>query len=161
MSLTRVCPGMSQTKRQRKIPRLGILGLLALTSCVSSSSQRLEAILDTWVGASPDDIVTQWGAPTSTYDMQDKRLVLTYRADRMESRSLLFYHQPEVQTTTLNCQISFFSNPDRDTITAHRSSGDLYSCYDFARTLGSRPTIKPSSSPSPKKTLDQTPPDHH
>lgn len=70
--------------------------------------------------------------------MQDGKEVLTFRTDRIESRSLYFYYRPETHTYNNNCQISFFTNADRSAIESFRVNGDSYTCYEYASGLGIR-----------------------
>jgi hypothetical protein len=53
------------------IPRLLAL-VIIVTSCVTGCFQvNLAHDLDTWVGASQSDLVSQWGAPDLTADLPD------------------------------------------------------------------------------------------
>ena len=51
-----------------------ILSLIAFfTGCVSVSSKGYEQLLDTWIGSGEDQLISQWGVPTSSYETNDHK----------------------------------------------------------------------------------------
>lgn len=59
-----------------RLINFGCLTILvaAATSCGPTRDEKL----NTWIGASPDLLISQWGPPTSTYEMPNGGLALTY-----------------------------------------------------------------------------------
>ena len=57
---------------------LGILVLGLLLSGCFATTGKFEAVLDSWVGSSADELVSSWGAPNGVYEKNDGGRVLTY-----------------------------------------------------------------------------------
>lgn len=58
--------------------------LFALTSCMGGKSY--EESLQQWIGAPENELVSTWGAPDSSYAMDDGSKILTWRRSRTEYR---------------------------------------------------------------------------
>jgi len=75
---------------------LGILVLsLMLNGCTTFGSEKYEAALNSWVGASADNLVGSWGAPNGVYEKDDGGKILTY----IYSRQSTFEGTTSTQTT--------------------------------------------------------------
>lgn len=55
-----------------------ILIVLFLLVNACATAAKYEARLETWVGASEEELVMEWGPPDSVYDVNDTKKMLTY-----------------------------------------------------------------------------------
>lgn len=55
-----------------------ILLLLLLFTAGCATSKNYGKRLDSWVGTNADELVRSWGAPNSSYEMSDKRKIISY-----------------------------------------------------------------------------------
>jgi hypothetical protein len=51
-----------------------LLSLSFLESCATTS--KYEAVLQTWVGKNESELVSKWGIPTSSYSLDDGKLIM-------------------------------------------------------------------------------------
>jgi hypothetical protein len=65
-----------------------------IVSCATTA--KYEKLLDTWKGGNVNDLVSQWGAPSSSYKMSNGNTILTYMRSR--SGSIPIYNQPQRTT---------------------------------------------------------------
>ena len=62
-----------------------------ITSCVQktqnpedvATTEKYEKVLDSWLGSNDSNLITSWGAPSSTYNMSNGNRILTF----IESKS--------------------------------------------------------------------------
>lgn len=71
---------------QKRIARLvvPIAAVLALAAC--SPGKSYEEALQQWIGAPEAELVNTWGAPDSSYKMDDGNKILTWKRSRTEYR---------------------------------------------------------------------------
>lgn len=108
-------------------------GMLTLTQACAHYGDRLKSDLDPWIGQHPDKLVEQWGAPNSTYAMENGVKVLSFVNDRQVSRSSGFgYSAWRFSNYTYNdtCKINFFTDTSQKKIEKYTSVGDASSCVD-------------------------------
>lgn len=124
--------------RHSFIRTLILSGFLAiLTSCVHYQ-ERLNLSLDPWLGRHPDQLVEQWGAPDSTYVMENGVKVLTYTTDRTVGRfSALGYPSWRFGNYTYSdsCKMSFFSEAGQKKIERYSTTGEAASCVEILKDL--------------------------
>ena len=60
----------------KKLLGIVVLGFL-LSGCFATTG-KFEAVLDSWVGSSADELVSSWGTPNGVYEKNDGGKVLTY-----------------------------------------------------------------------------------
>ena len=65
-----------------------------LVSCATTA--KYEKLLNTWRGGNVNDLISNWGAPSSSFKMSNGNTILTYMRSR--SGAIPIYNQP--QTTT-------------------------------------------------------------
>ena len=65
-----------------------------IVSCATTA--KYEKLLDTWMGGNVNDLVSQWGAPSSSYKMSNGNTILTYMRSR--SGAIPIYNQPQSTT---------------------------------------------------------------
>lgn len=63
----------------RTITLFTVISIL-ISAC--ATTENFEKILDTWVGTNADNLVSQWGPPTSSYSLSDGGRVLEYSNQR-------------------------------------------------------------------------------
>lgn len=87
--------GMYMTKYISNINiSLCFLVIIFLVSCATSA--KYGKLLDTWKGNNINNLISNWGAPSSTYKMSNGNTIYTYMRSR--SGTIPIYNAP--QTTT-------------------------------------------------------------
>lgn len=81
---------------------------LVVFLCGCATRAKYEAILNGWIGASEDELVTKWGAPSQTYTTQKGNKILTY-VDKTDETVLLPNGLP--YEVSRSCKTTFTVNP--------------------------------------------------
>ena len=84
--------------------------------------ENLEDSMNSWVGASSDDLVGEWGQPTSVNKLTNGGSVLTYN----DGGARVFFHkQGAIVSVPITCQQDF-STDSSGRITSWRYQGHCY-----------------------------------
>lgn len=108
-------------------------GMLALSVACVHYGDRLKSELDPWVGKHPDQLVEQWGAPSSSYVMENGVKVLSYINDRQVSRASGLGYSPwrwSNYTYNDSCKVNFFTDGSQKKIEKYTTVGDVSSCVE-------------------------------
>ena len=115
----------------KHISLMGSLWLLV--ACAHSSQERFDGALKPWIGRHPDELVTAWGAPRSTYTLENGRKVLTYEESAFVSRTFGAYTfpRPEVFSYSDSCKLSIFTDSQQKVIDSYSYTGSLSVCLEW------------------------------
>lgn len=112
-----------------------LIAPLSLAAC-AHYSERLKSELEPWVGKHPDKVVEQWGAPNSTYTMENGVKVLTYSSDRQVSRYTSFgytAYRLGNYSYTESCKINFYTDPANKKIDRYTTTGEAGNCVEMLK----------------------------
>jgi hypothetical protein len=108
------------TKKELTL-RLVYLAVMIVTLSACATTQHYENAINTWVGSSEEALVSQWGAPTNTYQVSDSKKILTY----VHSNGGSAYTAYGVTSYSTNyCKTEFFVGPLK-TIESTRWEGNM------------------------------------
>ena len=116
---------------------------LALNACAHTYRERVDRELGTWMKQAPDRLVEAWGAPRSTYTMDNGRKVLTYEDSTFVTRSMglpYYYPRPDVYSYSDSCKISFFTDETQKLLESYSYTGSPGVCLDMIQS--GRSTIR-------------------
>lgn len=138
-----------------KLPFFSIAcSLWLLSACVHSYRDRIDSDLSSWMQQPPDRLVESWGAPRSTYTMDDGRKVLTYEDSSFVSRTVspyYFYPRPDVYSYSDSCKISFFTDATQKLLQNYSYVGSPGVCLDMIESgkATRRSAVPDAVSPTP------------
>lgn len=140
-----------------------IAGAAALAAgCTHTPKERLDLELDSWIGKTPDRLVESWGAPRSTYSMDNGKKALTYEETAFVSRSmgsLYAFPRPDIYSYSDTCKITFFTDASQKLLESYTYAGSPGVCLDQiegTRASGRSPAAPPLP-PAPQAPAPATP----
>ncbi len=107
-----------------------------LLSACAHHQEFVNSKLDLWLGSHPDKLVEAWGAPDSSYTMENGTRVLSYTTERIQSRYSGLAVSPYRfgnYTYSESCQMSFYTDPEKKTISRYMAPGDDNACVEAIR----------------------------
>ncbi len=113
------------------------LASLALNACAHAYRERIDRELGGWMKQSPDRLVESWGAPRSTYTMDNGRKVLTYEDSTFVSRTmgpLYYYPRPDVYSYSDSCKINFYTDASQKLLDSYSYTGSPGVCIDMIQS---------------------------
>lgn len=86
-----------------------IFSALFIASC--ATTQNFEAVINTWLGQSEDNLVSRFGSPERTYKLSDSKKMLTYV---FHGSTLYNYYGYGVgESITQTCEVSFLVEDEK------------------------------------------------
>lgn len=117
--------------------------------CTHTPKERLGLALDGWIGKTPDQLVEAWGAPRSTYNMDNGKKAMTYEETAFVSRtmgSLYAFPRPDIYSYSDTCKITFFTDASQKMLESYNYTGSPGVCLD---QIESTRNASRSKTPSP------------
>ena len=115
---------------------VALFGLLV--SCVSTAS--LQATLNTWVGATENEIIRRWGIPNQKYDTDDVRFIRYVIDERVDSSTnyygdddTFFFSTSSTQQQKYSCIVEFAL--ENDAVVSANLRGERQSIFTSDSTL--------------------------
>ncbi len=106
---------------------------LWLWACTHTYRERLDSELGAWMGKTPDSLIERWGAPRSTYIMDNGKKALSYEETAFVSRSLgsvYAYPRPDIYSYSDSCKITFFTDSSQKLLESYTYAGAPGVCLD-------------------------------